>query len=217
MDESMIYMRKSDVSRLRYGTPDESSYFVFLGKDYRKADSLKKKISRIPSLPSAARIHTYSELEPFIQSYFEITDQFTWIMYMFILAGFGIVLFESVVMSIFERMREIGILHALGSPPTSLFMLVILEAFFLTLGGAVISLFPGLSLMGYLSRAGVNFEGLQMSGMSWGGGVGIVYPYVTFQDVLTGIAIAGVVSLFSGIYPAFKAVRLSPIKAIYGR
>jgi len=217
MDESLVLMRKEDVSMLRYGNPDETSYFVFLGGDYKRAGEMKRTILSLLPEKDRVGVYTYSELEPFIQSYFELTDQFTWIVYMIILMGFGIVLFESVTMSIFERIHEIGIIHALGTGPNFLFWLVMVEAFLLTMVGSLISLVPGLSLTGFFYYTGVNFEEITLSGMAWGGNPGLVRPYVTVTDLLTGLAIAIVVSFFSGIYPALKAVRMPVLKAIYDR
>lgn len=216
METRMIFMPRSQISNLRYEADDETSYFVFLGNNYKNTNEMKTQIMELTKGIPDSKTYSYTDLEPFISNYLEMTDQFTWIIYVIILIGFGIVLFENVLMSIFERIHEIGIIGALGAKRSFLFWLVLIEAFFLTLGGAIMSLIPGFICIGLLSYTGVNFEEFNMGDSTWVGSPGIVYPFITFKDVLTGIMIASIVSFFSGIYPAIKAVRISPVKAIHG-
>ena len=218
IEEKVLIMQKQDLSRLiNQEQTDVTSYYVFSGSSMEKADAIQQSLLGLVK-SDGLEILTFSELEPTISSYFELVDQFTWVFYFIIQIGFGVVLFESVTMSIFERMREIGIMHAIGTSPVFLFVMVILEAFFMTMAGVLLSIIFASVFSAWLSVSGIDFKGMdfgmQMSSVS---GLGVVYPYLKFSNLLESFNIAVVVSLLSGIYPALKAVRISPIKAIYNR
>jgi ABC-type lipoprotein release transport system permease subunit len=96
---------------------------------------------------------------------------------------------------------------------------VILESVFLTMAGTAIGMCVGILSVLLLNFTGVNFEGLTLgSGQTWGvGGVGMIYPSLTAGDLFDGLWIASTMSLLSGIYPALRAVLMSPLRAIYNR
>ncbi len=220
LDERIVIMKRSDLSRIRNDGPEkEISYFVFHGKKLEDAESIQSALrsSIGKSDQDKIEIATIWEMEPSVHSLFELYDQMTVIMYFIILMGFGIILFESVTMSIFERMKEIGIMHAIGTRSSHLFWMVILESFLLTLLGTLFGMLLGLIGTTILYYTGVNFEGLEMGTSEWGGGIGVVHPYLTMYDMFEGFIVATVISFLSGFYPARKAVKISPIDAIYNR
>lgn len=218
LDEALVIMRRSDLSRIRNNGPEnEVSYFVFRGVNMEDVPVIKKNLIETISGNFDMEIATMHEMEPSISALFELYDQVTVVFYFIILVGFGIILFESVTMSIFERMQEIGIMHAIGSRPSFLFWLVIFEAFILAVIGTIFGIVLGSITVGILNIVGMDFEGLAMGAQAWSGGIGVVHPYLNIRDFFDGLVIALTVSFFSGMFPAWRAVRLSPLQAIYNR
>lgn len=221
LDKKLILMRRTDLSRIRNDGPtDEVNYLVFRGSDLAQAPAIKTAV--VAALQKSGpfgriEIASMNELEPGIADIFALYDQTTTLIYFIILFGFGIVLFESVTMSIFERTQEIGMVRAVGAPAGLIFGQVILETFLLTLGGVLGGLALGGLLVLGLNYFGVNMEGIEIGGGSWAGGMGSIRPYLTLKDPFIGLSIALVVGFCSGIYPALRAVRISPLEAIHGR
>jgi putative ABC transport system permease protein len=107
---------------------------------------------------------------------------------------------NTMVMSVFERTREIGILRAIGWRPSRVLRMILLEAMLLSLGGAVVGTLAGIGLTMVLSRMPIAHGAIQ-AGISPG-------------LILEAFTIALVVGLLGAAYPAFRAARLLPTEAI---
>jgi ABC-type antimicrobial peptide transport system permease subunit len=124
---------------------------------------------------------------------------------------FGII--NTMLMAVLERMRELGMLMAIGMNKAKVFKMITLETLLLGLISAPIGMLIGTLSVGYFKRVGLdlsNFsKGMQKFGMSE-----IVYPessgdmYITF-----GIAVL-ITAILGSLYPAFKAISLRPVEAI---
>ena len=109
----------------------------------------------------------------------------------------GIGLFSTLLISINERMKEIGIRKSIGATNKDIFLLFILEAITLSLLGALIGIFLSALLVKVITVA------LKFS-----------FP-IPLEGILLGIAFSLFIGFASGIYPAYKASKINPIKAIY--
>jgi putative ABC transport system permease protein len=109
----------------------------------------------------------------------------------------GIGLFSTLLISISERMNEIGIRKSIGASDFDIFTLLLSEAIILTLIGATIGISLAKLIVVLISKA-----------MH----VPLVLP---FQGVLVGLGFALLIGVLSGIYPAYKASKVNPIEAVY--
>ncbi|MCD4817855.1 MAG: ABC transporter permease [Candidatus Cloacimonetes bacterium] len=109
----------------------------------------------------------------------------------------GIGLFSTLLISITERMMEIGIRKSLGAGEIDIFVLFISEALILSLLA---------SFMGILSSSGIILIISKVTKFD--------FP-IPMQGIILGITFSAVIGLLSGLYPAIKASKLDPIKAIY--
>jgi putative ABC transport system permease protein len=107
---------------------------------------------------------------------------------------------NTMIMSVFERTREIGILRAIGWRKSRVVRLVLYEALLLSLGGAVVGILAALALTHGLSRVPA------VSGLI----AGNVAPTVVVQGLLVALA----VGLVGGAYPAFRSATLLPTEAL---
>ena len=136
------------------------------------------------------------------------------ILTMLIAAG----IFNTLFVSVMERMRELGILAAIGFSRAQLFALVVWESFWLGICGIV----AGLALTAwpyyYLSTTGIDTAAMmgdqgaaQVSGVTMSQTL-YVELYLS-SGVFIAVAIV-VATMAAGLYPAFKAGRVEPIEAI---
>ncbi|MDH5655588.1 MAG: FtsX-like permease family protein [Spirochaetia bacterium] len=217
IDKYTVILTRRDLSEFYSEKDDLYSYFVFLGESLEHAEKIKGSLQNTFSGNSEIEILSFSDLEKYFSGTMEMVDVFSWIFYLILLIGVALILFESITMSVFERMRELGIMHAIGSRPLFIFAMVIYESILLTIIGS----FLGIALGGFLILF-FNIYGLNLSYFSEGiesiGKLGsTVYPFLTPLNILEALYFPFLISIASAIFPALKAVRISPVKAIYNR
>ena len=109
----------------------------------------------------------------------------------------GIVIMNIMMISVTERTREIGIRKSLGATRTAVLLQFLYESLILSVIGGVLGI-----------TAGIYFGGLVLNNVM------DIYTTPTTLAILLGFGISTVVGLFFGVYPALKAARLDPIKAL---
>ena len=124
---------------------------------------------------------------------------------------FGIV--NTMLMTVLERFRELGMLMAIGMNKARVFSMIVLETLMLCLVAAPIGLLLGWATINYFGTNGLNLSAYSesvaqygMSDMVYFGVDPIVYWQVPIGVVIT--------ALIAAIYPAIKAIRLRPVEAI---
>jgi putative ABC transport system permease protein len=113
----------------------------------------------------------------------------------------GLAVANTVMMGVYERTREFGVIRAIGAKPSFVFSLVVLESMLLALiGGA------GGVLVGYLGSFVVNFAVRDL--------VSVAIAAVTFRLILLAVGVAAVLGLFAGLLPARTASKLVITQAL---
>lgn len=121
-------------------------------------------------------------------------------------AAFGII--NTMMTATYERKREIGILHALGAKRRTIFSLFVLEsAFYGVMGGiagVVVGLGASIIAAPYISEN-------PFTTVMRGSGTGAM---VDLKLMALAVGLSAVVAIIAGVYPAWRASRLSPVEAI---
>jgi len=112
----------------------------------------------------------------------------------------GVGVMNTMVMSVFERTREIGVLRAVGWSGPRVVRMIVIEALFLCVGGALVGLGAGLLAAEGVSRV----PAVQ----------GFLDPRFQPGVLVQALIVAVVVALAGAAYPAFRAVRLTPMEAL---
>jgi putative ABC transport system permease protein len=110
-----------------------------------------------------------------------------------------------------ERTKEIGTMKAIGAQNSNVLSLFMAEALLIGILGATFGLLAGIA-SGYVLIAGLGSGGGANS--DTGNGIGNISPVFLPTDLATVWGISVGLSLIAGIYPAWKASRLSPIVAL---
>jgi putative ABC transport system permease protein len=113
--------------------------------------------------------------------------------------------------SVMERTKEIGTMKAIGAQNSNVLSLFMVEALMIGILGATSGLLAGMA-GGYVLIAGLGSAG--GSGGDTSNGIGNISPVFLPIDLATVWGISVGLSLIAGIYPAWKASRLSPIVAL---
>lgn len=126
------------------------------------------------------------------------------------------VIMNTLLMAVYERTREMGILGALGMKGKQIKNLFLTEATMLAIGGVLAGLLIGIPLVAYFTHVGfmVGDVGISAnSGMMFGNKI---YPDATnLMDVIS-VSLAGIlITIASGYYPASQAAKMEPVDALH--
>jgi ABC-type lipoprotein release transport system permease subunit len=131
-----------------------------------------------------------------------------------IIVAFGII--NTILMSVMERIKEFGVMLALGTPPLKLRGMILTEGLLLGILGAAIGLGFGSLITSYLVSTGIDYsemmgESLDMAGVSISTVIKAQWDWLS-MGVYCGVAIF--LSVLSTVYPAWKAGALRPVEAM---
>ena len=162
-------------------------------------------------------IDTWKQLMPTISLMTEKMSVFMRTLFSLIFtiaAGLGIM--NTMIMSTYDRMKEFGIIRAIGATPWRIIKQVSLEAITLTVIASIIGTIVGLSAALYFQKYGFDVSGGQ-GNLSFGGVVmdPIWRASVSLEIVLLPIILMMLISIISSLYPASIAARIKPVEAIH--
>jgi ABC-type lipoprotein release transport system permease subunit len=170
--------------------------------------------AEVRALAAGLDAQTWRELIPTLASLFDVTKSVMYVMFTIVYIAIGIVILNAMLMSVFERVRELGMLKAIGMGPGQVLRLILVESAYQTALAVAGGLLLGLPGVWYLAKYGIN-QG-KMADVSLGGFTQADVWRATFTagtfvgPVLMLILIVGLAVL----YPGIKAARLSPIEAM---
>ena len=124
--------------------------------------------------------------------------------------GFGIL--NTFLTSVFERMREIGVMSSLGLRPQGLFAMVVLEALILTFIGVVIGAVAGAIFVVIFTHVGIPVPGREV--MAEWGLPDRMYPILTFKSIWMAALLVSLIAFLVSLYPARKIARIRPVEAL---
>jgi len=155
----------------------------------------------------------WRQLLPAISAYIEMFDVYMliWFVVVFIAMGFGLA--NTVLMAVYERMREFGLQRALGMRSSGIVKSVMVEVLLLLLIGMALADCFSLFLVKVVFRSGIDL-GLFGAGIEMWGISRIVYPVVSLNDIAMANGVVVLLGLLVGLYPALHAARFTPIETM---
>ena len=165
-----------------------------------------------------AEVLTWRELQPAVAQMVDNSMAGRLLMLLITYGAIAMVVLNATLMSVFERIRELGVMKAVGTPPTQIAAIVLIEAMLQAAIAAGFALVAGLPLALWLETHGWDLRNLvgtmSLSGVAW---EPIWYAEVDVAGVLAPVLTLFAMVLVAAIYPSLKAALLSPIRAIYHR
>ena len=151
-------------------------------------------------------VHTWEQLSPFY-NVARMIDVMTFFIKLMLIAIVLISITNVMIMAVYERIREIGTIAAIGTLPGTILSMFVIEGFCLGIVGAVIGNIVGMALVSFINLSRITFNfGMQQ---------GLVLQATTKPADLFIISVTVIiVSVIASLQPAFKASRMEPIEAL---
>jgi len=186
------------------------SQIVIVGDDFRDLEDLYQNLRQ--ATPQALEIKAWYEIDGYLSSMLRMMDGFVlvWVIIIFLALSFGLV--NTLVMAVFERVREIGLIQALGMRPGMIVYQILLESLLLLLIGLIIgNALAILTVKPLESGLDVSIvaEGLAMMGAG-----STLYPRLTLDDMILANSVVILLGILTSILPAWRAARLDPVQAL---
>ncbi len=193
------------------GIGDNYHQFAIITKDYKQVTTLKNNIEL--KLGKNYEVFSYRDMLPMLIYQMEIYKESMMILNIIIGLAliFGII--NTMLMSVFERIREFGVLMAIGMKNSRLYLMILFEAFILGLFGTIAGLACGLLIDIPLAHSGINLSVFASGLESFGIGA-VIYPVLSIGNLINAALFMPFVAVLGALYPAYKAIKLEPIYAI---
>ncbi len=185
---------------------DRASIIFVMLHDREQADAVAAAITS-----PAYKVETWQEMNELLVLVNDFSNAYIMILNLIILGVTVTVIVNTMLMAVFERTREIGILAALGMKGRQIITLFLSEAALLALGGVIVGLLAGWALSAYFGSVGIYFGDIGVSGMIMGDRI---YPYLMLEDVIELVLTAFIVTILASYYPAQIASRMEPVEAL---
>jgi putative ABC transport system permease protein len=196
-ENGAIVMPLADLQELMF-RQDEVTAFTIIGKQHDRAflEPLRDKIKALRPGLEVALTRDFAENAPELKT----ARALAWLTSSIALVVGAVGILNTMLMAVFERTREIAMMRAVGWRRSRVMKLVMSEALLLALAGAVVGTLGAMALTRLLAQS--PSAGRLVSGDISGG------------VVLQGFVVALALGLLGGLYPAYRAAKLTPIDGL---
>ena len=204
-DSATVFLPLAKAQAITRTENHASTIFVLLN-DTALTDSVVSALN-----VSNLEIKTWRDLNALFVEYETMAESYIGIFYMIILAISASVIINTLIMSVYERTREIGILSAIGMRGNRIMMLFLAESSMLAIGGVLMGL-----VIGVLGTLYFNVNGFYIGNMGLSGIMitDTIYAKLTMDNLINLTIMTFVVTILSGLYPAVMASRMQPVAAL---
>lgn len=208
-EETYVFAGREVVqAMLRIG--DGVSEVAVSGDDYRDVSQLLAQV--VALMDEQDEVLPWQELDAYLGTMLGVMDGFVlvWVIVIFLALSFGLV--NTLVMAVFERVREIGLMLALGMRPSSILAQIIVESILLLVIG--LSVGNALAFASIIPLKGGIDISIVAEGMEMFGASSVLYPELQMNDVVLANIVVIVLGFLASLSPAWRASRYEPVEAI---
>jgi putative ABC transport system permease protein len=195
---------------LRMEEPEVSEIAIRL-RDFSKMKTVYQKLQTMLGQEmnkqgkSIFEIHTWEQLSPFY-NIARMIDVMTFFIKLMLIAIVLVSIMNVMIMAVYERIREIGTIGAIGTLPGKILAMFVIEGFSLGVFGVFIGNIVGIGIVFIMNLVKIRFN--------FGRGLVTLAPAVQISDIITVSVIVIIVAVLGSLQPAFKASRMEPIEAL---
>ena len=200
-DDNNVFISISSAQELldTYGTV---SYLKFKIVDKDSAESTGRQLKDLFGARSF-EIKTWQQIHGNFIMMIDLFDIFIYFMNFFTIIVAAVVITNSIIMNMFERIREFGTMRAVGLRKSGLFKLITIEGLTLGLLGSILGMAVGIGVVFYFKAYGLNYGKIMESF----GGTSLLYFQFTWKYAALNFISGILISLAGSVYAAFVIIR----------
>jgi ABC-type lipoprotein release transport system permease subunit len=211
-EASSVFVPVEELRRLT-GMKEDTYHRIIVKLD--KTDLTDKVTAELRSALPGFEVLSWKEIQPDLAMLADFTQQIYGIFMAIILAALAFGIVNTMLMSVLERTRELGMLAAIGMNHRKTFMMIMLESVFLSFVGGIAGMGLGAAVIALTAKHGINLvkysEGMQAFGYS-----AHLFPTIDPEFFFITSLLIILTGILASIYPARKALKLNPVDALRG-
>ena len=208
-DETHLFVQYQDL-QTQLGIENNAAHEIAILIDKGDEASLVK--SSIQNIAGENDVQTWKELSPEMSLLTDSMDQYMYFFILIILLGLCFGIINTMLMAVLERVKEIGMLMAVGMNNRKIFGMIILESIMLTLTGGFFGILIGAGITKIFETTPIDVS-MFSDGLEKYGYATQIYTSLQTNTLVTITILVVITGLLSAIYPARKALKLNPAEA----
>ncbi|CAH1554373.1 ABC transporter permease [Vibrio owensii] len=214
-DDGNVYVRKVDLEKVAglSGTHEIAILLTF-NNDAELKQLLAFTHSILsPESKGLLSVRPWQEIQPLLSTMMSTMDVSNQVMLVVFVLAMTLGIINIMLMSVFERTREFGVLMAVGMQKHKIRLLIVFETLFLGLSGCALGLLGSAIMLKVLSITGLSLAGMA-EGLGAYGVDTLLYPRVSIAEYQMIIVAIFVASLIAALYPARQILKHRPVDAM---
>ena len=208
-DRTNIYMKREDLQKILAN----SSAIHEIGIICEDLNMVDSKVDRLNKSFPNNKIESWGQIAPELGYAQEIMGSVIYIFMGIILIALSFGIINTMLMAVLERKKELGMLMSVGLNKRKVFFMVVFETLFISLVAAPIGIFLSYSFITYFGIHGIDLssvgEGLEELGIGTR-----VFTKLSFDNYINITILTLIVTFFSSLIPARRALKLNPAEAV---
>ena len=209
-DKIAVFLRLDDAQSL-FGIGDRVTEVAVAVDDETRLSALRDEIAE--RLPAGLEVLTWQEREPRLAAMLGTMGELSWIFYVIIFVAMAFGIANTMLMAVYERLREFGVMRSLGLSRARLMLLILGESAALTLIGTGIGLGVAFAIVARLGDVGLDLAVFSDALETYGIGTR-VFPRAGWDDVVSPLLLALATGVLAAIWPGLRAIRMHPAVAL---
>jgi putative ABC transport system permease protein len=211
LEQSTVYMSLGEAQSL-YDLSGQSTEVIITLKMLGEEPAVTSALSAsMPNYEYESWSQAFPDLQNTIGAKNEVMTIFSFVI--MLIAAIGVI--NLMLMAVYERTREIGLLGALGFKPRQITWLFLLEGFMLGLVGVLVGTILGYAINGVIGLVGLDFSSYTNMTAYTALLTGRVYPSMELGSILSRGLPVLIITILAALYPAREASRHEPAEALH--
>lgn len=209
-DERIIFVKQTELFNL-LGQDNTINEIAILLKNSEKVNEFRDELREKFAENS---VRSWVEVSPELGFMNEFSGAAMLVLLIIIMFALAFGLLNTMLMTIFERTRELGVLMSVGMSKTRIFLMIMFETSFIVISGSVLGTILGFFSVALASRNGLDFTSMGADTLSEFGMEPIIFPSLEPIFYLNLAILVLITSILASVYPAYKALKLKPAEAV---
>ena len=211
IEKQTVYISLAEAQNLYNLNGQSTEVAVFLKQLGQEAQVINNMKPSLPGYEIESFEANYPDLASAISTKGGVMNIFSVV----IIAIAGVGILNLLLMAVYERTREIGMLGAIGLRPAQISLLFILEGVMIGLVGVAVGIIFGLAINGLLMKVGLDFSSLSTVTSYMALIKSKIYPTWGLEKLVMRASVVAIISALASLIPAIEAGRREPAEALH--